>query len=68
MNLSYQTASNQLSPDGTTRSLFYDPAAMFSLAFGISLDAIYERMTGPRREIPFILMAKNRVKTPADRL
>ncbi len=59
VNLSYANSSNSLAPDGTRRGPFYSPQAQFSAGLVISLDAIYERATGPERSSPFVLMGKN---------
>ena len=53
--LGFQNGSNQLGPDGLYRTIFFGPAARFSARIVLSLDAIYEVMTGPRRISPFII-------------
>ncbi|MBW2523301.1 MAG: hypothetical protein JRI23_03960 [Deltaproteobacteria bacterium] len=61
MSLGYVNSSGQLGPDGTRRDFFYNPNAMFVGSVLISLDAIYERITGPPRAGSFV-MAKNKNK------
>jgi hypothetical protein len=41
--------------DGPTPNLLYTPRALFTGALIVSLDAIYERATGPARTEPFML-------------
>lgn len=53
--LGYQNNGNQLAPSGQRRPLFYSPAAAFTARFMLSLDAIYEALSGPRRASPFFL-------------
>lgn len=57
--LAYANASTQIGPDGERRNIFYSPDAMFVADLLISIDAIYERLTGPAREGSFV-MAKNK--------
>jgi hypothetical protein len=59
--LAYANASTQLGPDGTRRDIFYSPDAMFVADLLISIDAIYERLTGPARQGSFVL-AKDKSK------
>ncbi len=47
--------SNNADLDSETPDFFYTPNASFNAALAVSLDAIYEGLTGPRREVPFIL-------------
>ncbi len=47
--------SNTADLDSETPNFLYTPNATFGAALVVSLDAIYEGMTGPRREVPFIL-------------
>jgi hypothetical protein len=47
----YDSGTPQLGPDGQRRSLFFNPNATFSGALTLYPDALYERMTGPRRKI-----------------
>lgn len=47
--------SNNADLDSETPNFFYTPSATFSAALAVSIDAIYEGLTGPRREVPFIL-------------
>jgi hypothetical protein len=47
--------SNTADLNGPTPNIWYTPQAQFTGAVAVSLDAIYERMTGPARTIPFIL-------------
>jgi len=57
LTIGYANKSAQLGPDGQRRSLFYSPDAVFSANLIVSLDAIYEGLTGPRRS-GSVLMAK----------
>jgi hypothetical protein len=41
--------------DGPSPNLFYTPRARFTGALVVSLDAIYERATGPARTEPYVL-------------
>lgn len=54
-SLGYANEANQLSPSGRRRSIFYSPDAMFTTELVISIDAIYEGLTGPRRGVRFYL-------------
>ena len=67
ISFGYSNATNQLGPDGRRRNIFYTPNAQFSLGMIVSLDAIYEAITGPRRISPFVLVAKNEKKKEEDR-
>jgi hypothetical protein len=59
ISLGYDNVSNQLGQNGKTQNPFYSPAAQFSANVVVSLDAIYERLTGPERDEPFIVFGKN---------
>ena len=67
LSFGYSNATNQLGPDGQRRSIFYTPNAQFSLGMIVSLDAIYEAISGPRRNSPFVLVAKNEKKKQEDK-
>jgi hypothetical protein len=58
----YANVGGQLGEDGRRRNIMYSPYAQFSAGLALSLDAIYEVITGPRRESPFFLVAKNNQK------
>jgi hypothetical protein len=58
LSLGYANNSGQLGPDGERRNFFYSPNALFLANILISIDAIYERITGPARAGSFV-MAKN---------
>jgi hypothetical protein len=62
VSLGYSSSSNQLGPDGRHRNVFYNPNSQFSASLVVSLDAIYEAATGPRRSNPFVLVADNKQK------
>jgi hypothetical protein len=63
VSLSYSNQTNSLGPDGLRQSIFYSPqGAQFSAGLVLSLDAIYERVTGPTRNTPLVLFGKNDTK------
>lgn len=45
------SGQNTLGPDGQHRSIFYSPSAEFALTLTLHPDALYERLTGPKRKI-----------------
>jgi len=45
------SGQNTLAPDGTRRGFFYSPSAEFALTLTLHPDALYERLTGPKRKI-----------------
>lgn len=55
----YSNAAGQLGLDGKRRNFFYSPTAAFNASLIISIDAIYEGLTGPKRVQPFVLLGKN---------
>lgn len=55
LSLGYTNSSSDLAPDGQRRSIFYSPNAAFTTLFILSIDALYEMMTGPRRPANFTL-------------
>ncbi|UQA61860.1 hypothetical protein [Polyangium aurulentum] len=59
ISLGYDNVSGQLGEDGQTQNPFYSPNAQFSANLVVSIDAIYERLTGPERDDPFIVFGKN---------
>ena len=59
VSLGYSNVSGQLGEDGQRRNIFYSPYAQFSAGLAISIDAIYEAITGPRRASPFFLVAQS---------
>lgn len=64
----YDSNDNQLGPSGQRQNIFYNPrSASFNLGLALSLDAIYEVITGPRRLNPFVLVAKNEKKNDKER-
>ena len=63
----YASATNQLGPDGQLQSIWYTPNATFSASIGLSLDAIYEAFTGPRRNSPFFLAKRDRQRKGDER-
>jgi hypothetical protein len=67
LSFGYSNATNQLGPDGQRRSILYTPNAQFSLGMIVSIDAIYEAISGPRRISPFVLVAKNEKKKKEDK-
>jgi hypothetical protein len=54
-SLGYDNTGSDLGPDGQRRSIFYSPAAVFSTQLILSIDAIFEGITGPRRAQSFAL-------------
>ncbi len=62
-DLGYSNGNSQLGLDGKRRNLFYSPDASFSASLILSLDAIYERFSGPGRDEPFIVFGQNK-KSP----
>jgi len=61
LELAYASEASQLGPDGQRRDLFYNPDAVFQANLLISIDGIYEAITGPRRASSYII-AKNKDK------
>jgi hypothetical protein len=59
ISLGYTNLAGQLGEDGRRRNIMYSPYAQFSAGLALSLDAIYEVITGPRRNTPFFLVAQN---------
>ena len=59
ISLGYANTGGQLGEDGQRRNIFYSPYAQFSAGLALSIDAIYEAITGPRRGSPFFLVAQN---------
>ncbi|MBI4700212.1 MAG: hypothetical protein HY744_03430 [Deltaproteobacteria bacterium] len=55
----------QLGPDGQRRNIFYSPDAEFTADILVSIDAIYERITGPPRDSSFVLTASQQKKRRA---
>jgi hypothetical protein len=62
-DLGYFNGNAQLGLDGKRRNPFYSPDATFSASLILSLDAIYERFSGPGRDEPFIVFGQNK-KSP----
>lgn len=61
INLGYASVGNQLREGGTRENVFYQERnATFSAGLALSVDAIYEALTGPRRLNPFILVAQKK--------
>ena len=58
--LAYANSSTQLGPDGERRSIFYSPNAAFGANIWLSIDAIYEAATGPRRSGASTASSNNR--------
>ena len=56
IQLGYVNQAGQLGPDGQQRNPFYSPAATFDASILLAIDALYERLTGPPREVPFLLL------------
>jgi hypothetical protein len=54
-SVGYLNNTSRLGPDGLSRSPFYSPGALFTTQLIVSLDAIYEGLTGPRRHTAWIL-------------
>lgn len=63
INVGYDNVASNLSPKSQIQDPFYSSGAQFSAGILVSLDAIYERLTGPERDEPFIVFGNNR-KTP----
>jgi hypothetical protein len=60
VSFGYSNSGNQLGLDGQRQNIAYNPrSAQFSAGLIVSLDAIYEGITGPRRSTPFVLVSKN---------
>ncbi len=55
IELAYANQATQLGPDGRRRDIFYSPDAVFQANLLISIDALYERFTGPRRSGSYII-------------
>lgn len=62
ISFGYSNATNTLGTNGQRESIFYSPNAQFSAGLIVSIDAIYEAISGPRRNSPFVLVAKNEKK------
>jgi hypothetical protein len=71
IGLGYDNATGQLGEDGKWRNPFYSPDAQFSASVILSVDAIYERLQGNKREDPVIFFGSNKknrkVPQPAQR-
>ncbi|MDI1445044.1 hypothetical protein [Polyangium sp. 6x1] len=63
ISLGYDNVASNLSPKSQIQDPFYSASAQFSAGILLSLDAIYERLTGPERDEPFIVFGSNK-KTP----
>ena len=59
VDLGYSNNTLQLGEDGTRRDIFYSPDASFTATLIVSVDAIYERLVGPKRESPVIIFGQN---------
>jgi len=59
-SLDYGNASTQIGLNGKRRNPLYGPDATLSASLILSLDAIYERLTGPARDEPFIVFGSNK--------
>jgi len=62
LSIAYANSTGQLGPDGQRRDIFYSPDAMFVADIYLSIDAIYERLTGPAREGSYVLAQDNKRK------
>ncbi|MEZ4444352.1 MAG: hypothetical protein R3B72_35085 [Polyangiaceae bacterium] len=63
----YANAVNQLGPDGRRQNVFGSPqGGQVGASLIVSFDAIYEGIIGPRRNSPFVLVAKNDKKKRRD--
>jgi len=61
INFGYASIGNQLGTNGQRENIFYAaPLANFNVGLALSVDAIYEALTGPRRARPFILVAQKK--------
>ncbi|MDC3952552.1 hypothetical protein [Polyangium jinanense] len=59
-SIDYGNANTQIGLDGKRRNPFYSPDATLSASLILSIDAIYERLTGPSRDDPFIVFGSNK--------
>ncbi|MEM1033684.1 MAG: hypothetical protein AAGN82_25335 [Myxococcota bacterium] len=67
VSFGYASVGNQLGLNGQRGNVFYESRyATFNFGLALSVDAIYEALTGPRRNRPFILVAENK-KKPEER-
>ena len=56
INLSYANSTATNGPDGTRQNIFFSPqGATFTAGLSFSPEALYERLTGPKRSAPFVL-------------
>jgi len=59
-DITYSNGNGQLGMDGQYRNPFYSPDAQLSATLIVSIDAIYERLTGPARDEPVIYFGSNK--------
>ena len=51
IDLGYANMTGQLGPDGERRDFFYSPGSEFNGTLTFNIDALYERVTGPKRKL-----------------
>ncbi len=59
-SIDYSNGATQIGLDGKRRNPLYSPDATLGASLILSIDAIYERLTGPARDEPFIVFGSNK--------
>lgn len=61
VTMAYANVSGLIGPGGNIQNPLFSPSgARFSASLGIAIDAFYERLTGPKRKDPYLLVGQKK--------